>query len=161
MENDYTFGYGSNMNFSDLRAWLESNGYDSSLIKSITKAKLDGYDLVWNFYSHRRGGGAANIEPKEGSSVWGALIEYDESLNKAFDRKEGRPVYYDKEKLKVKRVEDGEDVEAWVYIAAPNKGSRRDVWPRKDYKWICLKGAQELDLPEEYIQKIEQWPSNG
>jgi gamma-glutamylcyclotransferase (GGCT)/AIG2-like uncharacterized protein YtfP len=160
MEREYTFGYGSNMNYSDLRAWLESNGYDSSLIRNIWVASLEGYDFVWNYYSHRWGGGAANIEPKSGALIWGALIEYDSSLGKAFDRKEGYPVYYGKEEKSVKRMEDGKIIQAYVYIAGPNKGSRRDIWPRRDYKRICLKGAQDLGLPQDHIDKIQEWPFN-
>ncbi len=159
MDSEYTFAYGSNMNYSDLRAWLESNGYDSSLILNRWQASLDDYDFVWNYYSAKRSGGAANIEQKAGSIIWGALIEYDKSLDKAFDRKEGYPVYYNKKRMTVKRQEDGKNIEAWVYVAGSNKGSRTDVWPTRNYKWICVKGAEEMQLPEEHIEKIRQWPT--
>ena len=57
MATDFTFAYGSNMNRSELRSWLEANGYDSSLIVDASPATLEGYDFVWNYYSQARSGG--------------------------------------------------------------------------------------------------------
>lgn len=159
MANDFTFAYGSNMNYSDLRSWLERNGYDSSLIATMTPAILDGYDYVWNYYSSGRRGGGANLEPKEGSSVWGVLIEFDESLLKAFDRKETHPVFYSRgnERIPVRVQPGDETIPAWVYFANPNKGNRRDIWPDREYKKIILEAAIEMNFPEDRIAKIEAW----
>ncbi len=159
MATDFTFAYGSNMNRSDLRSWLEAGGYDSSLIVDAVPATLAGYDFVWNFYSSGRAGGTANLEPKEGSTIWGVLIEFDEDLLKAFDRKEGHPYFYSRgaSKVPVKRGSDGKTVMAWLYLAKPNKGSRRDVWPTREYKKIVLDAAEFWNLPEEYVERIRHW----
>ncbi|HTY25241.1 MAG TPA: gamma-glutamylcyclotransferase family protein [Desulfomonilaceae bacterium] len=161
MAHDFVFAYGSNMNRSDLRAWLEADGFDSSLIIEATPATLDGYDFVWNFYSTSRGGGAANLEPKEKSTIWGMLIEFDEALLKAFDRKEGHPFFYSRgdERISVRRADNGKTVFAWLYIARPNKGNRRDIWPSRDYKKIVLNAATFWGFPEDYIEKIKAWPT--
>lgn len=161
MGTEFTFAYGSNMNRSDLRSWLERNGYDSSLIVGFTPARLDGYDFVWNYYSSGRAGGAANLERRENSTVCGALIEFEYSLLKAFDRKEGHPYFYSRgdHRVPVSVLEDGRVVEAWLYLAYPNRGTRRDVWPSRNYKKICLDGAIELGLPEECVEKIRAWPT--
>ena len=159
MVNDFTFAYGSNMNRSDLRSWLESNGYDSSLIVNALPATLQDFDFVWNYYSQKRAGGAANLEHKENALVWGLLIEFDESLLKAFDRKEGHPYFYSRgeQRMPVLRMDDGKEVFAWIYFARPNKGGRRDVWPTRDYKRIILEAADFWKFPEDCVRRIQGW----
>jgi gamma-glutamylcyclotransferase (GGCT)/AIG2-like uncharacterized protein YtfP len=159
MSTDFIFAYGSNMNRSELRSWLEANGYDSSLIGNVSNASLDGYDFVWNYYSQGKRGGTANLEHKEGSTIWGVLIELDESLLKAFDRLEGHPYFYSRgeKRVSVHRQEDGKTVAAWLYLAKPNKGGRRDVRPTREYKKIVLDAALFWELPAAHIEKIKNW----
>lgn len=159
MATDFTFAYGSNMNRSDLRSWLEAGGYDSSLIVDATPATLEGYDFVWNFYSQGRSGATANLEPKEHSTIWGLLIEFDDSLLKAFDRKEGHPYFYSRgqNRVPVKRLKDDQTVMAWLYLAKANRGSSRDLRPTRDYKRIILEAAEFWSFPQEYIEKIKGW----
>lgn len=163
MSTDFTFAYGSNMNPSELRAWLESNGYDSSLVVNRWPAVLDGYDYVWNYYSSFYGGGVANLEPKEKSSILGLLIEFDESLLKAFDRREGHPTFFSRgeERVPVMRHEDNKVLFAWLYLASPNRGDRRDIWPTRLYKKIIFDAAEELHFPEAYIEQIKGWKTQG
>jgi hypothetical protein len=159
MATDFTFAYGSNMNRSDLRSWLEANGYDSSLVVDASPATLEGYDFVWNYYSQKRSGGTANLERKESSTVWGLLIEFETSLLKAFDRKEGHPFFYSRgdKRVAVRRDRDGETVFAWLYLAKPNRDGRRDVWPTRPYKKIVLDAAIFWKFPEDYVAKINDW----
>jgi gamma-glutamylcyclotransferase (GGCT)/AIG2-like uncharacterized protein YtfP len=159
MSTDFVFAYGSSMNSSDLRSWLESNGFDSSLVVNRWPATLEGYDLVWNYYSSKRRGGAANLQPREKSVVWGVLIEFEEPLLKAFDRKEGHPVFCSRgeKRLSVQRMTDNQKVDAWVYTAKPNKGGRTDVWPTRDYRKIILDAAEEMNFPEDRIERIRNW----
>lgn len=161
MAHDFIFAYGSNVNRSDLRAWLEADGFDSSLVMEATPATLDGYDFVWNYYAISRGGGTANLEPKEKSTIWGVLLEVDETLLKAFDRKEGHPFFYSRgeERIQVRRTDNGKTVLAWVYFAKPNRGDRRDIWPSRNYKTIVLNAAVFWRFPEDYIEKIKAWPT--
>jgi len=161
MTTDFIFAYGSNMNRSDLRSWLESNGYDSSLVVDATPAILEGYDFVWNFYSQGKSGGTANLEPKEHAAVYGVLIEIDESLLKAFDRKEGHPYFYSRgeSRVPVRRVTDSSTVPAWLYLAKANRGDRRDVWPTRGYRKIVLDAAIYWEFPDDYIEKIKNWPA--
>ncbi len=159
MATDFTFAYGSNMNRSDLRSWLEADGYDSGLVIDASPATLEGYDFVWDYYSQSRSGGAANLERKDNSTVWGVLIEFELSLLKAFDRKEGHPYFYSRgeKRVPVRRVRDGEIISAWLYLAKPNRSGRRDVWPTRRYKKIVLDAALFWKFPEEYIAKINRW----
>jgi gamma-glutamylcyclotransferase (GGCT)/AIG2-like uncharacterized protein YtfP len=159
MATDFTFAYGSNMNRSELRSWLEANGYDSSLILDVSPATLDGYDVVWNYYSQARSGGTANLERKDNSTVWGLVIEFESTLLKAFDRKEGHPFFYSRgeKRVAVRRDRDGETVLAWLYLAKPNRGDRRDIWPTRQYKKIVLDAAAFWKLPVDYVEKIRGW----
>ncbi len=161
MAHDFIFAYGSNMNRSDLRSWLEADGFDSSLVIEAVPATLDGYDFVWNYYSVSRGGGTANLEQKEKSVVWGSLLEIDESLLKAFDRKEGHPFFYSRgeERIQVRRADNGETVSVWIYFGKPNRGDRRDIWPSRNYKKIVLDAAIFWGFPQDYVEKINAWPT--
>ncbi|MBM3300024.1 MAG: gamma-glutamylcyclotransferase [Deltaproteobacteria bacterium] len=159
MATDFIFSYGSDMNRSELRSWLEGAGHYSSLIVETTPAVLEGYDFVWNYYSRGKGGGTANLQRKEGSTIWGVLIELDESLLKAFDRKEGHPYFYSRgsEKVEVTRVRDGVKVLAWLYLANPNKSASLDMRPTRQYKNSILNAAKFWEFPEEYVEKIRSW----
>jgi hypothetical protein len=159
MGTDFTFAYGSNMNRSELRSWLEAAGYDSSLIVSARPAVLEGYDFVWNFFSEGSRCGTANLEKRPGGTVWGVLIEFDVTLLKAFDRKEGHPYFYARgeTRMDVRRVEDGKLVGAWVYRAKPNRGGRVDVFPSREYKKIVLDAAISWGFPEESVDRIRNW----
>jgi gamma-glutamylcyclotransferase (GGCT)/AIG2-like uncharacterized protein YtfP len=161
MASDFVFAYGSNTNRSDLRSWLEASGADSSLVFEAVPATLEGYDFVWNYYASSWGGGTANVEPKEKGVIWGLLLEIDQSLLKAFDRKEGHPFFYSRgaDRVPVRRVDNGKTVPAWVYIARPNKGDRRDLWPTRDYKKIVLDAAVFWGFPDEFSEKIKAWPT--
>ena len=163
MSTDFMFAYGSTMNYSDLRSWLERNGFDSSLMVDRQVARLEGYDFVWNFYSSGRAGGTANLEPKEKSVVWGVLIEFEEPLLKAFDRKEGHPVFHSRgeRRMPVIRASDEVVVPAWLYLANPNRSGRTDVWPTRAYKKLVLNAAIEANLPRDFIEKIRSWNTRG
>jgi hypothetical protein len=160
MATEFVFAYGASMNRSDLRSWLEANGYDSSLVVDTTPAALDGYDFVWNYFTRSRGAGTANIEPRENAAIWGVLLEIEPGLLKALDRKEGHPYFYSRgdSKLPVRRTSDGKAVFAWVYMAKPNKGDRRDIWPTREYRTLIAEAAAYWQLPEEYVGRIKSWP---
>lgn len=155
----FVFAYGSKMNHTDFLAWLDVNGYDSSMVVSVEPAVVSDYDLVWSFYSASRGGGAVNAEPRKSSRIWGLLIEIEDPLLDAFDRREGHPNVYSRgeHRVAVQRLADGKIVFAWLYRAKPNRGERRDVWPTVEYKQKILEAALFWKFPQEYVQQIESW----
>ncbi len=159
MATDFVFVYGANMSRSELRSWLEGSGHDSSLVLSATIATLSGYDYVWNYYSRGRGCGTANLEPKENSTVWGILLEIDESLLKEFDRKEGHPYFYSRgtKRVPVKTISNGQTLQAWLYLAESNKTAGKDVRPSREYKGLLVSAAEYWGFPEEYVERMRQW----
>jgi len=86
MDRVLIFAYGSNMNPEDVSNWLKGSDYDpqriskliENLIKSAKVGVLEGYELVWNYYSSTRGGGAVNIQERVRKEVWGVTYEADE-----------------------------------------------------------------------------------
>jgi gamma-glutamylcyclotransferase (GGCT)/AIG2-like uncharacterized protein YtfP len=158
----FVFVYGSEMNHQELLSWLRANNYDSSIIIDAAPAVLDSYDLVWNYYSPSRGGGAVNLEPKTNSSVWGLLIEVEDRGLKAFDKKEGHPSYYARgdNRVSVQRVSDGRTVFAWLYRAKPNRSGARNVWPTAEYKQRIIEAANFWQFPRPYVQKLENLPTH-
>ena len=157
----FIFVYGSGMNHQELMSWLNLNNYDPKVIVDAIPAVLHDHDLVWNYYSPSRRGGTVNIEPKKNSSVWGLLVEVEDRGLKAFDQKEGHPLYYkrDENRVSVKRSVDGRTVYAWLYRARPNKSERRDVWPTADYKEKIMQAALFWQFPQQYIEKIQRIPT--
>ncbi len=159
METDYIFAYDANMNRSEVRAWLEANGHDSSLIFNMSPAKLKDYDYVWNHYSRSLGGAKANIERKEGSEVYGLILEIEQKLLKVFDRREGNPAIYSRgeQRLPVERLEDGKTIFAWVYIGAANRSPNGVMLPARSYKNILKQAAEFWKFPPPVIDKIKGW----
>jgi gamma-glutamylcyclotransferase (GGCT)/AIG2-like uncharacterized protein YtfP len=93
--------------------------------------------------------------------VYGLLLEIEDGLLKAFDAKEGHPTCYTRryQRVPVRRLEDGKTFFAWLYVANPTKGGKRDFWPTADYKQKILKAASFWGLPETYISRIKSWPT--
>ena len=63
--------------------------------------------------------------------------------------------------MEVRRQPDNQLVSAWVYLAKPNRGDRRDIWPSRDYKKLVLFAANELNFPEDELEKISAWKTQG
>ncbi len=153
------FTYGHNMDLPRLKRWLSRYGYDPRGILGAEVALLKGYDLVWNYHSCSGEGGAANIEPSEEGEVWGLLLEVRGELVRAFDHRDNHPTAYTRLSQKIPvRTASGREVPAWVYIARPNYGGRRDVWPTREYKEMLITAAIEHGLPRQYIEKLRNVP---
>ena len=64
------FGYGSNLDYEDWTKWCNDRDENPSGLKEIGPAWLDGYQLIFDYYSSSRGCGAANlIKDSSGNSV--------------------------------------------------------------------------------------------
>jgi len=163
MDRVLIFAYGSNMNPEDVSNWLKGSDYDpqriskliENLIKSAKVGVLEGYELVWNYYSSTRGGGAVNIQERVRKEVWGVTYEADEEWQGIFDKKEGYPNFYRRIKARVK-LKNGELVECFAYkVRKEKESSSLDVWPTEEYRNIIIQGAKRWGLPGEYIRMLE------
>ncbi len=138
------FAYGSNLS----RAQMKSR---AGQILEERPARLENYELVFN--KKARGGSATgNIRPAPGKTVHGVLYRISEQALRALDRFEGVPEHY--RRIEVTTVDpEGNKIEAQTYIATKVENGLR---PAPHYLQTVLQGAQEHNLPEEYIESIKQ-----
>ena len=144
----YYFAYGSNMNPNR----MEERG---AYFRSYRRAVLKGYKLRFNKRSIK-GFGCANIEPAENQVVEGVLYELEnpeEAINE-LDYYEGYPSHYGRKVLTVV-TEDGEEVDAIVYIANPEVVDD-SLKPTKNYLSNLLKACEMGILSEEYCEKLRK-----
>lgn len=132
------FAYGTNLNIKQMS---ERCPY----AEFISQAEVSGYKFIFNSR------GTATIIPAEGFKVYGVLYEIDKKCLKELDKYEGvSKGVYNREETEV-ISKDGEQVRAIVYIANDStEGS-----PRKDHWDKILEGAQENNLPDEYIKDFK------
>ena len=132
------FAYGTNMNREQM-----SNRCPFS--KVLSKAKLEGYKLIFNSR------GVATIIHDEDSKVYGVLYEINEKCLDKLKEFEGYPRFYKMDNVKV-IDKDNNQVEVLVFIATDlTKGQAREEHLNK-----ILQGAQENNLPFEYIQNLKK-----
>ena len=143
------FAYASNLSHAQMLA-------RAGEIIEEHRARIENYELVFN--KKARGGTAtANIRPAPGKTVEGVLYKIPESAFRSLDRFEGAPVHYRRTELSVVD-EEGKKCGAQVYIATKvEKGLR----PAAHYLQTILAGAQEHNLPADYIEKIKSAAQNG
>jgi gamma-glutamylcyclotransferase (GGCT)/AIG2-like uncharacterized protein YtfP len=111
---------------------------------------------VWNYYSSKRGGGAANVERDPEGCVYGVAFAVDSRLLNLFDCKEGYPAHYRREEATVEILDLEEQVKAWVYVAVDTKPGL--IPPTSEYKAIVVEGARCWKLPGEWISLLEGTP---
>jgi len=119
------------------------------IFKRLPKAKvafLPGYEVVFNKEGMEKGN--PNIKPGK-RGVWGVVYEVDEKNLQKLDRIS--PKY---ERKLVRVVIDGEECEAWVYIAKP-EFVNDSLKPDRSCIERMIKGAKFHRLPEEYIRWLE------
>ena len=89
---------------------------------------MENYRLVFNYYSERRGAGAANVEPHGAHRLPGVALHVDEAGFRALDAKEGYPERYGRLRANV-QLRSGNVVEAWTYVAEELRDARGRFGP--------------------------------
>ena len=148
------FAYGSNLDEDQMVDRCESAKY-------IGNACLKGYRLDFTRFSDTRGCAVADVVEEEGSEVWGVIYEISEEDCNKLDGCEGyRPGRAKKENAYNREVievfENGDPdrpKEVSIYIA--NKQTNPG-YPSREYQDHILKGARHFNLPESYIEMLEQ-----
>ena len=146
------FGYGSNLDHKDWSEWCDERGYDPSGLVEIGPAWLPEYQMMFHYYSHGRGGGAADVvHVGPGFTVPGALFEMDEEALVAMDRKEGHPNYYERKTVHV-CLADGRIVEALTYTVVERKILEEHQPPTEEYTNLISDGLERLGLPTYFLE---------
>jgi hypothetical protein len=155
-EAQWVFAYGSNMDLGDLRSWLAAKGHRAGGIRCVQPAVLAGYRLIWNYRSISRDGGAANVGPCVGRDLPGLALSVDDATLAAIDPKEGHPRFYSRGSSPLAvRLQRGDDILAWVYVAVPERCSAVPVSPRRAYLELLRNAATEHALPAWDIAELE------
>jgi gamma-glutamylcyclotransferase len=116
----------------------------------VCAARLSGYQFGITRHSRLRDCGTANIFPRRGEEVWGAVYQVSDAELLVMDRFEDG---YRREFLSVHPADDGSrPIEALVYVAEIEKNV---PLPNAEYKRIILEGAKHWQLPASYRAMLE------
>ncbi len=140
------FAYGSNMSMRRLRAGNRAPSADR-----ITVATLPGYRLV--FHKKSADGSAkcdAYYTGRPDDFIIGVLYELRESEKRSLDIIEGLGHGYDEKEVTV--ITDSGPLNAVAYFATNIDASMK---PYDWYKVHVVVGAQENDLPANYLDMID------
>lgn len=110
-------------------------------------ARLDGFALAFRRRSIRWGGGAADILPAPGQTVWGALYELPAGALEALDVKEGAGFAYRRRDVEVEC--EGRRLRAITYEVIEKEPA--DVPPTPEYLALVLAAGRDRGLPADYL----------
>jgi hypothetical protein len=153
------FAYGSNMDLDDLARWLGERGHAALAPSAVEVGVLEHHRLVWNYRSPSRAGGAANVQRADGEHLPGIVLDVDDALLTALDVKEGHPQRYARALRDVRASPSGAPRSAWVYEVTDAWRLDEDVWPRRAYLDVVLRGARFHGLPLEHLDALAATPT--
>jgi len=137
------FAYGSNMKIDRITADERAPS-----ARKLGLAKIQDKKMVFNKVS-TDGSGKGNIIVSLSNLVWGVLFEINEREIQNLDRAEGG--YYKQDITVVD--ENGNSTEAFTYISSKTDNNL------KPYDWylaLIIEGADENDLPKEYVDELRK-----
>jgi len=142
------FAYGSNMNVNRLKQRVPS------AIK-VCNASLPGYKFSFNKRSND-GSGKGNIQQTDidSDTVAGVVFDINELEKPALDAIEGLGNGYNQTVIDL-LDENGETFQAQVYVA-DESAVDNNLLPYDWYKEFVVTGAEQNDLPAEYVQSIRK-----
>ena len=141
------FCYGSNMSTERITERCSSSRF-------MSRAKLNGWKLLFNKRSKDKSGKANLIYTGDKSLVWGVIFDISEDQKPILDKAEGLGKGYDEYKLRV--INDLEqEIDCVCYIATDEKYLDNNLKPYDWYKEYCLIGAKQHNLPEDYILTLD------
>jgi cation transport regulator ChaC len=99
--------------------------------------------------------GVANVAPRAGDQVWGALYRLTAGDAERLDRSEGVDLgFYRRLEVEV-HAADGARVAAFTYRSELSRPERK---PSRRYLGLLLAGALEQGLPGEYLERLRRLP---
>lgn len=150
MEEEGTlyFGYGSNLDWADWKAWCEKKKLRFEGLVEISPCWLPNYSMKFHYYSNSREGGAADVvETGRGHAVPGVLFRMNDDTLRAMDRKEGvKAGVYARRKVEV-ILPNGTFVEALTYCVTENRREERFIQPTNSYCDLIENGLKKRNLP--------------
>jgi hypothetical protein len=148
------------MHLRDFARWSRERGRAKPVVRCVRRATLRDFELVWNYRSPVRSGGAANVAPVAGRLVPGVILAVDAATLASLDRKEGHPNRYCRgDAPRPVELAGGGQGSAWVYEVTKAWRSTAAVPPRLAYLNLVVEGARQFGLPEWHIRTLEATPT--
>lgn len=140
------FGYGSNLDLTDLRRWCGEKGMPLGRYEPAGAAFLPDHALAFHYYSRPRTGGALDVTPALGCAVPGVLFDIDDNARAVLDRKEGLGLRYELREVTVLRA-SGAMERAFTYGVMEPFREGRFIAPSEHYVSVVRRGLGVHRLP--------------
>lgn len=145
------FAYGSNLDAQDWARHCAAVGAAPQGLRPVSPAVLVDMTLLFDYYAESRGGGVANVAPRVGHLVHGALFEADATTWRVLDDKEGAPTRYARAR-RIAILPDGRPEEVIVYeVLASRRGGF--VAPSPAYLAAVRRGYARFGLPAAPLER--------
>ena len=135
------FAYGSNLDGVQMRERCPS-------ARPCFRARLAHHRLDFTHFSSQWLGGAADVLPHFGDSVWGLVYEIEPEDLLRLDRFEGG---YDRGHLTVED-DDGRSHQVLSYTVR----RKRSFLPTRVYLEKIIRWAESWDLPADYLERLRR-----
>jgi hypothetical protein len=142
------------MDQEELTGRIQSEGGDPSGVSNPRWARLDGWRLVFNYFSSRRGAGAANIELTDGHWVEGVLWDATEEAMHFIDRKEGCPTCYQQVRVPVLDRQCQLLRNVVTYEVVQKRKRPGSCAPKREYLDLMKRAALKFGFSEEYREVL-------
>lgn len=154
MAHKLYFAYGSNLNTTDWQRWCREKGLPSNLLSPAGIGFLPDQELVFDYYSSSRRGGALDLKPRAGQLVEGVFFEVEDGGWEVLDRKEGAPNCYEQFDT-VALTSDGAELPVTTYRVCENKRAGFVV-PTDEYVALVRKGLEEHNLDHAMLDMVSR-----
>ena len=135
------FAYGSNLDGEQMAQRCPSS-------RVLCRARLPDHRLDFSYFSSRWLGGAADVIPHFGGSVWGVVYELDSADLVELDRYEGG---YQRVMLSVE-----DDRERPRPVLSYSVTMKRSFQPTSHYLGKMLRWGEHWGLPQAYLEELRR-----
>jgi hypothetical protein len=143
------FAYGSNLNAGTFLGRRRMRPLDTRV------AMLEHFELRFDLPVGPGERGVANVAPREGDEVWGALYLLTHREAERLDQTEGVQFgAYRRLHVEVREM-SGSRIGAFTYHSPRSVLGRK---PSRRYLGLLLAGARQLGLPAAYIERLRSQP---
>jgi gamma-glutamylcyclotransferase len=143
------FAYGSNLDASTFV------GRRRMQPLATTVGVLNDFELRFDLPVGPGERGVANVAPRPGDQVWGALYRLTPVDADRLDRTEGVDKGAYRRLAVTVHAKSGALVSAFTYRSEISHPERK---PSRRYLRLLLSGARDLGLPAEWVERLRAWP---
>ena len=146
------FAYGSNLDWRNWSRFCARHNADPHCMKAIGPAFLPDVELVFNYRSVLREGGALNIRLRKGQAVHGVLYEVNARGWEVLDLKESVAIGCYARTKSVAITPGGHTTPVVTYVVTPAR-TEGFIAPSDEYTEIVLRGLSAHGLASNQYEK--------